>query len=167
MFVTLLASTSRQARLVRISCLSPTPPHPKPPPKKCRPLCPFLCTFVLPCIRAKFSLELVPTCKSSPWFYSSQPAFPSSPHNSTSLPAVAFDMKHWIFHQIPWIPLCPSSSLLNPSFVSQKQLVFLKHIYTKNWRVACCAEAFSLQISYKVIFWCFQRLFSYAYSQVM
>lgn len=35
-------------------------------PRLCRPSWPFFCTFLLPCIKAKFNLTMVPTCKVSP-----------------------------------------------------------------------------------------------------
>lgn len=80
-------------------------------------------------------------------FLPSLPASSSSPHSSTSLSAAAFDMKHWIFHQLLWLsPLPIQLFSWNPSFVCWKQLVFLKCIYTKSRCVALCADiqAFSV-----------------------
>lgn len=147
MFVILTAGTSCQARLGRISCLCPTPPHPKPVPTSLSLLlylCAALCQSRIQSWSGTSlqSIYLVLFLSTSFPFFSTQLhilACSSFWHEALNISSDPLDS-----------PLPIQLFLLNPSFVSQTQLVFLKHIYTKNRSVALCAEAFSLQISYKV-----------------
>lgn len=100
-------------------------------PHLCRPFWLFRHSFVLLCISGLFNPTMVRTRKVFLPFISSQPAASLSP-SSTAFPVVAFDMKHWIFYQLRWIPIQLSFFSWNPSFVFFKtRRYFLKHVYSK------------------------------------
>lgn len=108
-----------------------------PPPS---PTQTFPCTFLLLYIRTNLTLTMVCTCCVSllGFFTIVSPPF------HFFCPLLLFDMDHWTFHQLLWIPPFAHPALFMKPFFCLAWLFFffffLKHIYTKSWCVALSAD---------------------------